>query len=94
MLRDEEPADPLTVYLNLKADDARTEARKASVTTYLASTGLKPEQIALELGRNPDATGSAQAGLTNVKKTETGSGATAEGAMIIAPSIDPAAVTE
>ena len=54
MLKTGESTSPLTVFLDLPADDAQTADRKQAVIAYLKDRGLTQEQIVIKDGFNPD----------------------------------------
>lgn len=58
MLADEQPAEPMIVYLDLPADAAADKDR-ASVAAFLKDRGLQDTQIALKDGPNPHTASSA-----------------------------------
>jgi hypothetical protein len=54
ILRNGDTPTPLTVYLDLPADDSRTQRRHNVVTAFLTDRGLSADQIVLKSGPNPD----------------------------------------
>jgi hypothetical protein len=58
MLADEEPADPLVIYLDLPASTL-TDKDRLSVIAYLKDRGLPESQVSLKEGPNPRAAASA-----------------------------------
>jgi hypothetical protein len=69
MMRNNDAAFPIVVYMNL-ADDAHMKTRQEAVATYLADAGLHQDQLRLEVGPNPNATSSAAQNLGRYGKTE------------------------
>lgn len=74
MLADEQPAEPLIVYLDLPAD-AAAEQDRASVLAFLKDRGLQDSQIALKDGPNPHTANSAADAVANLHALQTGSSA-------------------
>src|SRR5438270_782538 len=54
MLKDNDHAFPVVVYMNV-SDDNRLKARENAVATYLIDSGLQDQQIKFEFGPNPNA---------------------------------------
>lgn len=79
MLNDDDPCAPLTVYLSMADNDARTAPRKAAVTNYLKDRGLKADQIKLVMGDNPAASYPAAPLLQRMDRTESAPGAVSGG---------------
>jgi hypothetical protein len=69
MMRANDQAFPLVVYLNVP-NDAHLQARQDAVRTYLTDAGLRREQLAFETGANPNVTSSAAQNLQRYTKTE------------------------
>jgi hypothetical protein len=65
MLADEQPTEPLTVFLDLPSYASIANDRQA-VTAYLKDRGLQDTQIAVKDGPNPHAFGSAADAITNL----------------------------
>jgi hypothetical protein len=71
MLADEQPVEPLIVYLDLNSDAAADKDRQ-SVAAYLKDRGLQDSQIALKDGPNPHAGHSAARALANLQALDAG----------------------
>ena len=69
MIRDNDQAFPITVYMNVPNDD-HMKARQDAVATYLADAGLHDNQMKFEVGPNPNNTSSAAQNLNRYLKTE------------------------
>jgi hypothetical protein len=69
MLKDNDHAFPVVVYMNVPDDD-HLKARKDAVTLYMIDSGLKDDQLKFDLGPNPHATSSAAQNLVRYNKTE------------------------
>lgn len=54
MLKDDDRAEPLVVYLDLAESDAQRAAREQAVTAYLTEQGLSDADVRLKAGTNPD----------------------------------------
>jgi hypothetical protein len=73
MLKDNDHAFPVTVYMNV-TDDVHLKARENAVATYLVDSGLQDQQVKFEVGPNPNARSSASQNLGRFNKTESESG--------------------
>lgn len=71
MLADEQPAEPLVVYLDLSADETVGKDR-ASVIAFLKDRGLQDAQIALKDGPNPHTASSAADAVANLHTLQSG----------------------
>jgi len=69
MVKDNDQAFPITVYMNFPNDD-HLKARQDAVATYLADAGLHDNQMKFEVGPNPNNTSSAAQNLNRYLKTE------------------------
>jgi hypothetical protein len=72
----------IVVYLDLRADDAATAARRDAVTAYLVGGGFDASHVKIEAGSNPNVTSPAAGNLARYAKTESensGGGASAGG---------------
>ena len=69
MLKDNDQAFPVVVYMNVPDDD-HLKARKDAVTLYMTDSGLQDEQVKFALGPNPHAASSAAKNLVRYNKTE------------------------
>jgi hypothetical protein len=69
MLKDNDHAFPVIVYMNV-LDDDHLKAREDAVTLYMTDSGLKDDQVKFALGPNPHATSSAAQNLVRYNKTE------------------------
>ena len=54
MLKDDDLAEPMVVYLDLPDADDRRAAREQAVMAYLGERGLSDDQVRLKAGTNPD----------------------------------------
>jgi hypothetical protein len=72
MVPDEAGTD-VTVYVNVPADDFAT-ARRDAVAAYLGTCGVDAAHLQVKIGYNPNVTASTADGLTNLPKTDTGTG--------------------
>ncbi|MCC6424557.1 MAG: hypothetical protein IT447_13870 [Phycisphaerales bacterium] len=72
MIADDDACEPMTVYVNLDENDARTEKRRSAVVAYLKDSGLRDEQIKLADGRNPDVHSPSSLGASKLYKIEDG----------------------
>ncbi|HEX3358243.1 MAG TPA: hypothetical protein VHS31_14820 [Tepidisphaeraceae bacterium] len=72
MLDDDDANNPITIYLNVAADDEFKAARQDSIVAYLKEQGLEETQIAFKEGPNPATYSPAAGGLLRLAKTETG----------------------
>ena len=54
MLKDDDLAEPVVVYLDLPESDDRRPAREQAVMAYLGERGLGDDQVRLKPGTNPD----------------------------------------
>ena len=75
MLADDDPCQPLTVYLSTPAGDTQAAARKSAITAYLKDRGLKSEQIEVVAGENPQSSHPAAPLLQRMERTESAPGA-------------------
>jgi hypothetical protein len=73
MLKDNDHAFPVVVYMNVP-DDAHLKARENAVATWLIDSGLQDHQVKFEMGPNPNARSSAAQNLARFNKTESESG--------------------
>ena len=73
MLKDNDRAFPVVVYMNV-TDDGHVKARETAVATFLVDSGLKDHQVRFETGPNPNARSSASQNLARYNKTESESG--------------------
>ena len=71
MLADEQPSQPLVVYLDLPAD-ATAQKDHQSVADFLKSRGLEDSQIALKDGPNPHTGSSAAKAVANLHAMQAG----------------------
>lgn len=78
MLADEQPADPMIVYLDLPAD-ASAQKDHDAVAAYLKDRGLQDTQIALKDGPNPQASSSAADAVATLHAMQAGSNAPQSG---------------
>jgi hypothetical protein len=69
MLKDNDRAFPVVVYMNV-SDDDHLKAREDAVTLYMTDSGLQNDQVKFALGLNPHATSSAAQNLGRYNKTE------------------------
>ena len=69
MLKDNDRAWPLVVYMNVP-DDERLKVRESAVTQYMTDSGLLDNQLHFEVGSNPNATSSGAQNLARLSKTE------------------------
>jgi hypothetical protein len=72
MLDDDDANNPITIYLNVPADDEFKAGKQDSVIAYLKEQGLEETQISFKEGANPATYSPASEGLTRLAKTETG----------------------
>jgi hypothetical protein len=80
MLKDDDSASPMTVYLNLKENDAVSKQRQASVVAFLKDKGLADAQIEIVYGDNPATRSPAAQHLSNLGKTDSSDAAGSMGA--------------
>ncbi len=73
MLKDNDHAFPVVVYMNL-IEDGNEKARENAVATYLIDSGLQDQQVKFVAGPNPNARSSAAQNLGRFNKTESESG--------------------
>jgi hypothetical protein len=90
MLKDDDTAQPMVVYLNLSDKDALSSARRDSVMRYLEDRGASADQIKLESGSNPHARSLSANHLGRMARTEN-VGTSSEGNT--APAGEPPATT-
>jgi hypothetical protein len=69
MLRDNDHAFPVVIYLN-STDEPRAKARREAVATYMMDCGLESAQVRFEAGPNPNAVSSGAQNLSRLSKTE------------------------
>jgi hypothetical protein len=74
MLADEQPSQPLVVYLDLPGD-ATAQKEHQSVADFLKSRGLEDSQIALKDGPNPRTGSSAADAVATLHALQAGPGA-------------------
>lgn len=72
MLRDDDAADPLTVYLKVDEKSKSAPRQREAVTTFLKDKGLKDAQIEVVYGDNPASRTPAGPLLDRMHKTESG----------------------
>jgi uncharacterized membrane protein YgcG len=75
MLKDDDAANPMTVYLaSTGASSDTADARRGAITRYLKDRGLTGDEIKFVDGTNPgiDASGRATDNLKNLSKSDTG----------------------
>lgn len=70
MLGDDDPCQPLTVYLNLPEKDTQAAARKSATVAYLRDRGLTNDQVRIVAGENLDTLHPAAPMLKRMDKTE------------------------
>ena len=80
ILRNGDTPAPLVIYLDIPADDSRTQVRHRVVTAFLKDRGLAEDQILIKSGPNPDSNSSVAPLLAAQ------SGAASSGAAPAAPS--------
>ena len=73
MLKDDDAASPMKVYLNTGEKDPAYKQREQSVAAFLKDKGLRDTQIELVAGPNPESTSPAARHLANLPKTDTSS---------------------
>jgi hypothetical protein len=69
MLKDNDHAFPVVVYMNVP-EDTHLKSRQDAVSLYMTDCGLTAEQMKFETGPNPNATSSAAQNLVRYGKTE------------------------
>lgn len=82
MLKDDEPVEPLVVYVDVPAGYPLGDRWRASATRFLKDRGLTDEQIRFESGVNPGRTSPAEdavRGLHKLRSSPSGGGASDEG---------------
>ena len=79
MLDDDDTNNPITIYLNLPADDEFKAAREDSIIAYLKDQGLEENQVSFKPDWNPATSRPAAEGLTRILKTETGGAGSSSG---------------
>jgi hypothetical protein len=70
MLKDDDAARPLVVYMNVPEKESVYNLRRDAVTRYLEDRGVVNEQIKFEAGPNPNARSLAATHLTRIARTE------------------------
>jgi hypothetical protein len=73
MLKDNDRAFPVVVYMNVTEDD-HVKARENAVATHLIDSGLQDNQVRFVMGPNPHARSSGAQNLARYNKTESESG--------------------
>ena len=69
MLRDNDHAFPVVVYMNF-ADESRQKPRQDAVSVFMMDSGLLDTQLHFEAGPNPNAASSGSQNLARLSKTE------------------------
>lgn len=69
MLRDNDHAFPVVVYMNFP-DESRQKPRQEAVSAFMVDSGLQDQQLHFESGPNPNATSSGSQNLARLSKTE------------------------
>jgi hypothetical protein len=80
MIDDDEANNPVTIYLNVPANDEFKSARQDAVVAYLKDQGLEESQVAFKAGTNPNQRHPAEDGIARLPKTETGAAGGSDGA--------------
>ena len=73
MVRDDDTAAPMLVFLNLEKDDDRTKGRRDAIVEYLKDRGMMGDQIEFKSGANPANAHMTAHSLARINKTETSS---------------------
>lgn len=72
MLDDDDANNPITIYLNLPADDEFKAPRQDAIIAYLKDQGLEEKQVSFKPGPNERTNHPAAEALARMSKTETG----------------------
>jgi hypothetical protein len=72
MLKDDDAAEPMRVFLNLDEREASSGARRDAVVAFAKDAGLTDSQIEIVYGHNPEAWSRSSTHLSNLPKTQTG----------------------
>jgi len=72
MLDDDDANNPVTVYLNVPAEDEFKAARQDSIIAYLKEQGLEEKQVSFRADSNPATNHPAADSLTRMGRTESG----------------------
>jgi hypothetical protein len=75
MLKDDDTAEPVVVYLDLSKDDADLKVRRDAVSNYLVDRGMTTDQLEFKMGANPNGNSLAANHLARMEKLESGGGA-------------------